>query len=85
MPNINSFINSVVSSIDTQFTGVLNTCVALPGYLETTDLTLIHANTPGVFIASVGTGAIASVETGESDVTLQMVAYLSALRLFFIK
>ncbi len=75
MSNINTFITSVVSKIGEKFPE-LNTCVALPGYLETTDLSVIHDNTPGVFVASVGTGDITAVETGESDVTLQMVAYL---------
>lgn len=75
MSNINTFITAVVDSLSNRFPE-LNTCAALSGYLETTDLTVIHANTPGLFVASVGTGEILAVETGESDVTLQMVAYL---------
>jgi hypothetical protein len=75
MSNINLFIDSIVNSIDNQFPE-LQTCVALPGYLETTDLTVIHANTPGVFVASVGSGGVTPVETGETDVALHMVAYL---------
>jgi len=76
MSTIYSFIDSVVDNIKTTFSDRLNTCVSLPGYLETTDLTVIHENTPGVFIAPVGSGEIVRVETGETDITLQMVAYL---------
>ena len=75
MSNINTFINSVVARIGSHLPA-LKTCVALPGYLETTDLNEVHKKTPGVFVAAVGTGEIHPVETGESDVTLQMVAYL---------
>ncbi len=75
MSNINTFIIAIINKLSTQFPE-LNICVALPGYLESTDLTVIHANTPGVFVASVGTGEIMPVETGQSDITLQLVAYL---------
>lgn len=75
MSNTNDFINAVVTQLDTQFP-TLNTCVALPGYLEGTDLTVVHANTPGVFVASVGSGDTVPVATGQIDITLQMVAYL---------
>ncbi len=75
MSNINTFIAAIVNKLSTQFSE-LNTCVALPGYVESTDITVIHANTPGVFVASVGTGEIKPVETGQSDITLQLVAYL---------
>ena len=75
MSDINLFIDSIVNSIHNQFPE-LKTCVSLPGYLETTDLTVIHANTPGVFVASVGSGGVTPIETGETDITLHMVAYL---------
>ncbi len=68
-------MNSIVSKLAMQFPQ-LNTCVALPGYLETTDITLIHDQTPGVFVACVGSGEVTPVETGENDITLQMVGYL---------
>ncbi len=75
MSDINIFVDSVVSSISNQFPE-LNTCVSWPGFLETTDLSVIHANTPGVFVAPVGSGAVTPIESGETDVTLHMVAYL---------
>ncbi|ODS24435.1 hypothetical protein AB835_03815 [Candidatus Endobugula sertula] len=75
MSNTNALINAVVSQLKAKFT-TLKTCVALPGYLESTDLSSVHANTPGVFVAAVGTGDIVPIETGQRDITLQMVAYL---------
>ena len=53
MPNIHTFTASIVDKLGSQFLE-LNTCVALPCYLETTDLSVIHANTPGVFVPRWG-------------------------------
>ncbi len=75
MATIKGFLESIVGNLKENFPE-LKTCVVLPGFLETTELQEVHKNTPGVFVAPVGNGEITHVETGESDITLQMVIYL---------
>jgi len=75
MASIKEYLDSIVTNLAENIPE-LNTCVVLPGFLETTELQEVHRNTPGVFIAPVGNGEITHVETGESDITLQMVLYL---------
>jgi hypothetical protein len=75
MATIKDFLESIVGNLKENFPE-LKTCVVLPGFLETTELQEVHKNTPGVFVAPVGNGEITHVETGESDITLQLVLYL---------
>ena len=75
MATIKQFLDSIVSNLQENFPE-LKTCVVLPGYLEARELQEVHRQTPGVFIAPVGNGEITHVDTGESDITLQMVLYL---------
>ncbi len=75
MVSIQTLLDSIVVDLKKHFTE-LKTCVVLPGYIETTELVEVHKNTPGVFVAHVGNGEITHVETGQSDITLQLVMYL---------
>jgi len=51
-------------------------CKPLVNVLKTMDLGAIHQNTPALFITNVGTSETSVVESGECDVTLNVVAYL---------
>ena len=51
-----------------------NSCQALAGLLETTELPALHQQTPAVFVAMAGTGEMIQVETEQQDTVLQMVA-----------
>lgn len=75
MTSIKAFLEHIVDNLRDNFPE-LKTCVVLPGFLETTELQVVHRNTPGVFVAPVGNGDITHVQTGESDITLQLVLYL---------
>ncbi|MEE8058992.1 MAG: hypothetical protein V3T17_14325 [Pseudomonadales bacterium] len=75
MTTINTLITNIVTHIKSDFPELV-ACEALAGYLETTTVDTLHANTPGLYIASVGSGEMAPVETGQRDITVQLVAYL---------
>ncbi|MEE8057938.1 MAG: LamG-like jellyroll fold domain-containing protein [Pseudomonadales bacterium] len=75
MANVNTLITGVVTTIKTQFPQLL-ACEALAGFLETTNVADIHSNTPAVYVASVGTGELTWVPSGENDLTVHMVAYV---------
>lgn len=75
MATIKDFLENIVGNLRETFPEV-KTCVVLPGFLETTELQEVHKNTPGLFVAPVGNGEITHVETGESDITMQLVIYL---------
>ena len=73
--DIDSLISAVVVSLRTRFPELIR-CQSLAGYIETTSPADIHKDTPGVYVASLGTGDVVAVETGERDIVVRMVAYL---------
>ena len=75
MTTISDLVTAVVTNTKIDFPGLV-ACEALAGYIETTSIDTIHANTPGFYVTSVGSGEIIAVENEMRDVTVQMVAYL---------
>jgi hypothetical protein len=76
MSEIAKFINQIAADISAQLNATINTCKPLAGLIETTDLAAIHANTPAIFIATVGTGELKLVETEQKDIKLYLIAYV---------
>ncbi|NKB77837.1 MAG: hypothetical protein GKR96_12590 [Gammaproteobacteria bacterium] len=76
MTDFSEYIDTIVASIATVFSHDLAACKSLAGLLETTDIAVIHQETPAVFVAMVGTGDMVLLETEEHDVIIKMVAYV---------
>ena len=76
MPDLSDFIRNVANDMQTEFASELKVARPLAGLLETTDLAALHANTPAVFISTVGTGKLTLVETGEKDIEVYIIAYV---------
>ncbi len=75
MTDFSEYLDTVVASIATTLSADLTACKSLAGLLETTDIAVIHQETPAVFVAMAGTGDMVLLETEEHDVTMKMVAY----------
>ncbi len=73
---LKNFISAVVKITEERFKDSVARCKPLAGYIETTEISAIHAETPGIYITSVGSGETTQVETGEIDSVIYMVAYL---------
>lgn len=76
MEVLSQLLKSIVKNIAAELVNDVERCEPLAGYIETTEVSAIHTKTPGVFIASVGSGDATPVETGEIDTIMQMVAYI---------
>jgi hypothetical protein len=76
MTNIADFLMRVVKTIEDELGDHLKLCKPLAGYIETTDISAIHGKSPALFITTVGSSETSLVETGECDVSLNIVAYL---------
>lgn len=73
---LKKFIAAVVKKTEEEFKGKVARCKPLAGYIETTEISAIHAETPGIYITSVGSGETTHIETGEIDSVMYMVAYI---------
>ncbi|WP_045856262.1 hypothetical protein [Teredinibacter purpureus] len=76
MSEIADFIEGIASDIALQFGDTLRDCKPLAGHIETTDLAAIHANTPAIFISTVGTGELKIIENGQKDIKVFLLAYV---------
>lgn len=76
MSDLSQFLDTIAEDVKREFASLIKECKPLAGLLETTDLAALHANTPAIYIATVGTGELTPIETGERDIKIFIIAYV---------
>lgn len=76
MSDLSQFLDRIADDIKREFAALIKECKPLAGLLETTDLAALHANTPAIYIATVGTGELTPVASGERDIKVFIIAYV---------
>lgn len=76
MSDLSQFLDTIADDVKREFASYIKECKPLAGLLETTDLAALHANTPAIYIATVGTGELTPIETGERDIKIFIIAYV---------
>lgn len=76
MSDLSQFLERIAGDIKRELGPLIKECKPLAGLLETTDIAALHANTPAIYIATVGTGELTLVETGQKDIKVFILAYV---------
>lgn len=76
MSELLDFIGSIAEHIGAEFSSHIQVCKPLAGLIETTDIAAIHAKTPAIYVASVGSGKTSMIENGQKDINVYLLAYI---------
>lgn len=76
MSDLSQLIDRIADDVKREFASLIRECKPLAGLMETTDIAALHANTPAVYIATVGTGELTPIESGERDIKVFIMAYV---------